>query len=173
MIRLILLVVVCQQSPLVEAADDYPGVRFQEGTRDDLLVRLAQEYAGQMAAIDSQSKGWGRRREGHFGWDARSATIRRQLGLRGVEVSAESWDRQANAPMPEIARTMFDSWKASTGHWKVVSTPHERYGDGLARSASGTWYAALIVADARQPFRPLQRLTHSTRRSFVRTESRR
>jgi hypothetical protein len=134
-------------SPLVQAAMEYPGVRFHEGTRDTFLVRLAQDYSEQMAAIDSQSKGWGRRRIGHFGWDARSATIRTQLGLRGVEVSAESWDRQTNAPMPEIGRTMFESWQASPGHWRVVSTKHKRFGDGLAKSRRGIWYAAVIVAD--------------------------
>jgi hypothetical protein len=134
-------------SPLVAAAKLYPGVRFHEGVRDPLLVQLAQTYSEQMAAINSQSKGWGRRREGHFGWDARYATIRSQLGLRGVEVSAESWDRQANASPPEIGRTMFESWRASSGHWRVVSTPHKRYGDGLAKSRRGIWFAAVIIAD--------------------------
>lgn len=128
---------------LIAAAMLFPGVRFQEGERDPLLVELAQGYAEQMAAINSQSK----RGQGHFGWDARYRTIREELGMKAVEVSAESWDRQADAPMDEIGRTMFESWKASSGHWRVVSTPHKRYGDGLAKSRRGIWYAAIIVAN--------------------------
>lgn len=140
-------------SPLVAAARLFPGVRFHEGTRDPLLTRLAEQYASQMASIDSQSRGSGRRRAGHFGWDERYATIRRELGMRAVEVSAESWPWQAGAPIREIGAEMFRTWRQSHGpypaadHWGVVAAPHRRYGDGLAKSRTGIWYACIIVAD--------------------------
>ena len=40
---LLLLAAICQQSPLAEAADAYPGVRFQEGQRDAALVPFSIE----------------------------------------------------------------------------------------------------------------------------------
>ena len=159
MLNLILILVVAvssafaEDSTMVAAAKVFPGVRFHEGVRDPLLTRLAQEYASEMASINSQSKGWGRRRQGHFGWDARYATIRSQLGMKGVEVSSETWKWQANAAMAEVGAEMFRTWRQSNGpypyadHWGVVSKPHKRYGDGLARSRAGIWYGTIIVAD--------------------------
>jgi hypothetical protein len=158
MIRLILLAAICQQSPLAEAADAYPGVRFQEGQRDAALVQMAQEAADTMARRGDRAY----RFSGHPGWDGRFRRIN-AMGLRGVEVSAFSWPDASAEPTPEILRELFYDWERSSGHWRVVSTPHERYGDGLARSRTGTWFAAVIVADPRQPARFLQRLQRLTR----------
>lgn len=154
MIRsLILLAALCQQSPLSEAADDYPGVRFQEGQRDDALVRMAQDAADLLARRGNRGF-W---RDGHPGWDGRFRRIN-GMGLRGVEVTAFSWPDTAPEPTPEILKELYYDWQRSPGHWRVISTRHERYGDGLARSSSGTWYAAVIVADTRQPLKLLRRL---------------
>jgi hypothetical protein len=164
MIRLILLAAICQQSPLSEAADAYPGVRFQEGQRDAALVAMAQDAADTMARRGDRAY----RFSGHPGWESRFRRIN-AMGLRGVEVSAFSWPDTSPTATPEILRELFYDWERSSGHWRVVSTPHERYGDGLARSRTGTWFAAVIVADSRQPtrlfqrFQPLQRLTRGPR----------
>ncbi len=131
-------------SVLVAAAKLFPGVRFHEGTRDPLLTRLAQENADQQARLGAQ---------GHYRWQQRYDQIRRQLGMRAVEVSAETWRWQANAPASEIGAEMFRTWRQSAGpypwanHWGVVSTPHMRYGDGLAKSTRGIWYGVIIIAD--------------------------
>lgn len=131
-------------SVLVAAARIFPGVRFHEGVRDPTLTRLAQQNADQQAR---------RGQQGHYQWQQRYDQIRRQLGMRAVEVSAETWRWQANAPMAEIGVEMFRTWRQSNGpypladHWGVVSKPHRRYGDGLAKSRRGIWYAAVIVAD--------------------------
>jgi hypothetical protein len=161
---LLILAAICQQSPLVEAAAIYPGVRFQEGTRDAALVAMAQDAADTMARRGDRAY----RFSGHPGWDGRFRRIN-AMGLRGVEVSAFSWPDTSPEPTPEILRELFFDWQRSPGHWRVVSTPHARYGDGLARSRTGTWFAAVIVADPRQParllqrFQPLQRLTRGVR----------
>lgn len=134
-----------EKSVLVAAAERFPGVKFHHGRRSDFLVELAQGYAQYMAKLDSQA--------GHAGWDFRYRRIWAALGMRAVEVTAESWDRQANAPMDEIGDEMFRTWRQSDGpppkadHWGVVSEPHTLYGDGLAKSQTGIWYACIIVAD--------------------------
>lgn len=137
---------------ILRAANETPGVRIQEATRDSYLREMAQDYAEQMAAINSQSKlVWrnGRRiKEGHFGVERRYADIRSTLGMKGDEVTAESWPRQRNASKVELWQEMFKSWKGSSGHWAVVSARHDRFGDGLAMSKQGIWYACVLVADA-------------------------
>lgn len=137
-------------SELTKAAKYYPGVRYIEGQRNSLLDSLAQTYSNEMAAINSQSRNKTRRNpmgEGHFGVEARYAKIRQDLGMKGNEVTAESWYWQSNSPMNEVAKGMFDSWQQSSGHWNVVSKPHKLYGDGLAKSKQGIWYATILVAD--------------------------
>lgn len=136
---LLLIALTAQPSAMIEAADQYPGVQFHHGVRDPLLVRLAQDTADTLARRGE----WGYRFDGHPGWDAKYLTIRQRLGMRAVEVSAQSWPRQTVG----AERGMYDSWNASPGHWRVVSTVHKRYGEGIARSRRGTFFAAIIVAD--------------------------
>jgi len=131
------------ESPLVKAAKLYNNVHFYEGQRHNLLVRLAEDYSNQMASINSQSY----RGVGHFGVEKRYAEIRNKLGLRGNEVTAESWSWKYNYPIDIIAKEMFDSWNYSSGHWAIVSKPHKLYGDAIAKSKQGIYYATIIVAD--------------------------
>jgi len=130
-------------SPLVAAAAIYPAAQCCEGMRDPYLVTMAQGYAEQMAHIGSQSY----RGRGHFGWTGRHAAILRVLGMDGDEITAESWPWEGDAPMSQIARGMFDAWRQSPGHWRIASRPHRRFGDGLAKSRRGIWYACIIVAN--------------------------
>jgi SAM-dependent methyltransferase len=133
-----------EDSPLVQAAMLYPGVRFHEGLRDAYLVGLAEWNSKQQATYGRQD---------HYEFQRRYDDVRKTLGMRAVEVAAESWSWQSNEPMNVIAKGMFESWAQSRGpqpladHWGVVSKPHARYGDGLARSRRGIWYATIIVAD--------------------------
>jgi len=126
-------------SPLVSAARLYPGVRFHDGVRDPLLVQLAQEAADAMARRGERGYRW----DGHPGWNQRHAEIRRKLGMAGVEVSAMERPGEGD----DIAREAFHDWRQSAGHWRVVATPHKRFGDGLARSRRGVYFAVIIVAD--------------------------
>jgi hypothetical protein len=127
------------ESVLVTAARQFDGVQFQNGLRDPYLVEEAQGYADWMATHGRQG--------GHYDWDRRYAKIKSVIRRSPVEVTAESWDRQASAPMAEIGRTMFESWKYSAGHWRIVSTPHARYGDAISKSRRGIYYACVIVAN--------------------------
>ena len=132
-------------SGIVAAARVYPGVRFTEGWRDPYLVQMAEGYAAGMAAINSQS----RVGQGHFGWERRRADILRVLGLRGDEVTAESWPWQRDEAPEAIGRELLWSWQRSSGHWRVVSAPARRFGDGVARSRQGVWFGVVIVAGER------------------------
>ena len=131
------------ESPLVKAAKLYKNVRFYEGQRHNLLVELAEDYSSQMAAINSQSY----RGVGHFGVEKRYLEIKKKLGLKGNEVTAESWYWKSNYPIDIISKEMFDSLNYSSGHWAIVSKPHKFYGDAIAKSNQGIYYATIIVAD--------------------------
>jgi SAM-dependent methyltransferase len=132
------------ESPLVSAAMIYPGVRFHEGIRDAFLVGLAEENSRKQAARDRQD---------HYGFQQRYDEVHETLGMRAVEVTAESWYWQSNEPMNVIAKGMYDSWVQSRGpppradHWGVVSKPHKRYGDAISKSRRGVYYATILVAD--------------------------
>lgn len=127
------------ESPLVEAARRYPGVRFYEGERDDLLVRLAQECADLLAKRGERAY-W---RDGHPSWSKRATEIRDTLGMSGVEVTAMERPGEGD----DVCHEAFYDWERSSGHWRVVSTPHAKYGDALASTKSGIWFAVIICAD--------------------------
>lgn len=131
-----------EESPLVAGARLYPGVQFQEGVRDDYLVNMAQVCSELLAKKGPKVY----RRDGHPNWEARYQTLRK-LGLRAVEVTAQADASLANASEEAIVQNLYDAWKQSSGHWRVISKTHQRYGDGLARSAGGIWYGTIIVAD--------------------------
>jgi thioredoxin 1 len=131
---------------VVLAGNEFNGVQVHTSTRDAFLVSMAQDYAEQMASIDSQS----RRGEGHFGVEARYAKICEKLGMKGDEVTAESWPWQSRDSDVELWTEMFRSWKKfpnRTKHWEIVSTRHDRFGEGIAKSRRGIWYACILVAD--------------------------
>lgn len=131
------------ESPLVIGARLYPGVRFHEGIRDDLLVRLAEDCS-RMLALGGPRK---YRIDGHPQWNERYVKIRNELGLKAVEVTAQADASLANAPEEAVVRNLYDAWKQSSGHWRAVSRKHKLYGDGVAQSNGGIWYGTIIVAD--------------------------
>lgn len=126
-------------SVLVEAAKRFPGVRFHEGSRDDLLVGLAQDCADLLARRGQ----WLYWRNGHPGWNDRFAEIHSKLGMSGVEVTAMERPGEGD----DVCHEAFYDWERSSGHWRVVSTPHAKYGDALASTKSGIWFAVIICAD--------------------------
>lgn len=139
-----------EDSPLVAAGRIYPGVQCLDGLRDPLLVELAQDCA-ELLARRGETAYW---RDGHPGWDdgnpyrnSRYRRIGRELGMTGVEVSAMSWPDTSTIPNPDIMRQIYYDWKRVPGHWAVVSTPHARFGDGMAKSANNVWYGVIITAD--------------------------
>jgi len=123
---------------LIEAGNAFPGVQCLDGMLHLLLQELAQGHADYMARVKQQ---------GHQNFSQRHTTIRDELGMRAAEICAESWDRQREAPLDEIAREMFRSWRQSPGHWAVVCTPHDLYGAAMSRGANGIWYACILVGD--------------------------
>ena len=132
-----------KDSPLVAAAKKYPGVMFHRGQRDQFLVELSQECADLMAR-NGERYYW---RDGHPSWNSRYHKIRSRLGMTGVEVTAFSWPDKSEGATSEITSGLFYDWQRSSGHWRVVSKTHKRFGDALARSSNGVWYACVIVAN--------------------------
>jgi hypothetical protein len=125
-------------SVIVAASKVWDGSRVHEGLRDPYLVEVAQDHADYMARVDQQ---------GHQRFKQRAARIRRDLMLSPTEVCAETWIWQEYDRPLELGKELFRCWEQSSGHWSVVSQPHRRYGDGLAKSTTGIWYGCVIVAD--------------------------
>lgn len=128
-----------EESPLVEAARLYPGVRFHEGVRDTFLVGLAEDCAKLLVKGGENNY----RFDGHPGWKQRFAEIRKTLGMAGIEVTAMARPGEGD----EIGHELFYDWQRSSGHWRVVSTKHDRYGDALAKDKRNVWFGVIIVAD--------------------------
>jgi hypothetical protein len=124
---------------LIDAGKAFPGAHVCESEPHPLLMALASEHAQYMAR---------HRRQGHQRWNERSREIIAELGqVTPAEICAESWDRQAHDPLPEVATEMFRCWKTSEGHWSVASRKHRWFGCDMAQGRNGVWYACIIVAD--------------------------
>lgn len=130
-------------SVLVAGGRVYPGVKCLDGLRDPFLVEQAQSAANILAANGERAY-W---TDGHPGWDSRFRLISSTLGMGVSEVTAFSWPDSSEKPTPEIVSGLYYDWQRSPGHWSVVSRPHKRFGDGIARSRNGIWYSTIIVAD--------------------------
>lgn len=128
---------------IVSVGRHYPGVRCFGGLREPLLVELAQDCADRLAS-NGEAAYW---RDGHPGWDGRFHRIRSRLGVSAVEVSAFSWPNPSDTLTVEIVRGFFFDWQRSSGHWAVVSAPHARFGEGVAKSRANIWYGVVITAD--------------------------
>jgi|GEM_PF-2298067 len=123
---------------LIAAGREFPDVRCFEGRQQALLDQLAGEHAAYQARM---------RRQGHQQFQARYDRVRKTLGLGAVEICAESWRHDAGKPVEVIARSQYEAWRQSPGHWSVASTSHAAWGAGMARGSNGIWYATILVAD--------------------------
>jgi len=127
---------------LISEGRKIPEVRFYEGQVHPLLMQLTSEQAQFMA--DHQ-------RQGHQNFQRRYDVIKEILGLRSTEICAESWERQKNDPIEEIAKDAYRSWSFSEGHWAVCIAPHKYYGCDICQGKNGIWYSCVLVGDAPNP----------------------
>lgn len=107
--------------------------RSTEGEWSELLAREACGHSEYQARVCVQ---------GHQGWDGRYARIREAMGGRATEVAAESWENQ------DLIDSCVDctlSWRQSSGHWRAVVSPCDRYGYDIRRGRNGIWYGTGIV----------------------------
>ena len=123
---------------LIEAGLKYPGAKVCESKAHRLLMQLAQEHAEYMAEAHQQ---------GHQNFQSRWNEIDKKLDMSASEIAAETWDRQSDSPMEEVATEMFKSWEQSRGHWNVASQTHKLFGAGLAKGTNGIYYGCIITAD--------------------------
>ena len=119
---------------MVAAGKAYPGVRCFDGERDPFLVEQAQWCADRLAARGIRAYA----REGHPEWERRYHLIRQKTGLRAQEVSV--YNRSLTG--------LYRDWAyGGTTHWLVISKPHARYGEGLARARDNVLFGVIITAD--------------------------
>ncbi len=124
---------------LIEAGKVFPGANVCKSELNPILQEMATRHAKYQASHNKQ---------GHQLFDQRVKELTKTLGkYKYAEIAAESWKRQANAPMSELGKEMFESWKQSSGHWKVASTSHKYFGADMAKGSNGIWYACILVAD--------------------------
>lgn len=116
----------------------YPGVNVHLSEAAPLLITLANYHADLMAKFERQD---------HHNFQQRFDEILRELKLYATEICAESWVRQKNDCLYDLAKEMYHCWEQSYGHWKVASTPHKVWGGAMKQGANGVWYACIIVAD--------------------------
>ena len=124
---------------LIQAGRAYPGAHVCESRQHPEMMRIAWNHARFQANTQSQ---------GHQGWNARQAELRRILGnLTFAEICAESWDWQKHETMFNLGTEMFRCWRKSPGHWRVASQKHRFFGSGMALGNNGIWYSCIIVGD--------------------------
>jgi hypothetical protein len=102
-----------------------------------VLQRAAEEHAVYQASVHTQ---------GHQGWDARVAELRRQMPDCHTfkEVANESWPGQDTVA---AAYEMYRSWRLSVRHWSAVNGRCRYYGYSMRRGSKGVWYACGIFAE--------------------------
>lgn len=120
--------------PFQLATSAYPGVWVHKSTKSQLLMDLAYQHASDMARRGQQD---------HRGFAGRA----KQIGRPAQEVCAESWPWQHDLHETDLWIEALDCWRASSGHWNVISKSHEHYGYGLSKSNDGIWYFCVLVAD--------------------------
>jgi len=124
---------------LIKVGTEFPGARACQSEHHPALQTAAEQHARYQARVC---------RQGHQRWAQRSEQLARKIpGVQFCEICAESWDRQRDEPLPEIAREMYRCWKQSPGHWRVASTRHRYFGAAMAQGRNGIWYACIIVGD--------------------------
>jgi len=126
------------QKAMIEAGKVYPGVEVCKSELQPLLMELCTKHAEFMAKRCYQD---------HANFQARWNQIHDELGLSATEIVAESWERQANDPLDEVAKEMYNSWRQSPGHWRVASQQSKIYGADMKQGKNGVWYACIIVAN--------------------------
>jgi hypothetical protein len=106
------------------------------GHHDLQLASAAAQHSQYQANIGVQ---------GHHRWQTRSHKIRETVGATlAKEVVAESWPDQN---MIDSCIDCIDSWRHSSGHWKVVRSHHRRFGYDIRRGRNHIWYGTGIFSN--------------------------
>lgn len=117
----------------------YPEVKIGDATRMSVLMDLAYMHAKSgMAATGRQS---------HDGFDERARIMFRYSLNNPREICAESWKWQEEASDFDLWKEAFKSWKASRGHWDVLTSKHTAYGYAKAKGSNGIWYFCVITGE--------------------------
>ncbi len=106
------------------------------GHHDLQLARAAAQHSQYQANIGVQ---------GHHRWETRSQQICEIVGATSAkEVVAESWPDQN---LIDSCIDCVDSWRHSSGHWKVVRNHHRRFGYDIRQGRNHIWYGTGIFSN--------------------------
>lgn len=113
------------------------GVLSLKGKPHRIIQAIAQHHADYQARLlKSGHQNWRRRRE---------QLIKAAPDARGfTEVCVASWEWNTR-PEP-AAIDIFDSWKASPGHWSVVNGRYQFWAYAMSQGSDGRWFACGIMA---------------------------
>ncbi len=98
----------------------------ETGQPHPLLQRLAQEHAEQQAKAGVM---------GHEGWERRFQEASK-LGAVGEVAAVSCGDAGADA--------IYNAWRASPAHWRILNHPCKYYGFAVVKSGN-YWYASGII----------------------------
>lgn len=131
----------------IECLGACPALR---SPRDRHLQHVAQAYANFMARHQTQSY----RGEGHYQFYKRTTWLAQRIGPAAYEeITAESWDWNANADAQTLWADAAASWRGTyqgprdPGHWKVAGRSHQAIGAAMAQGQNGIWYFCIISRD--------------------------
>ena len=102
---------------------------------DPRIAEVAREHSEAMAA--------GRRGFGHDGFDARAATIGREMTVRSMAENVAYDSRDGS----QLASQVVQGWISSAGHRQNLEGAFTRAGVGVARRADGTRYFTQIFVN--------------------------
>ena len=126
---------------LFDGGERFKGANVQKSEPHPDVMAAAKSYCEYEAKRDAQL--------GHKDFSRRMRELGQKVpGMAWAEITAQSWNWQTNEPMDVLGYGMFESWRQSSGHWRVARAKHTYWGGHMAMSASGTWYACIIVGDA-------------------------
>ena len=124
---------------LIMAGRELEEVQVCFSPEHPILWKAAYDHARYQAKHQMQ---------GHQNWTTRWRALRKRLpGYRITEICAESWYWETHDSYISIGKSMFESWKTSSGHWDVATKKHDIYGASMAMGKNGIWYACIIVGD--------------------------
>jgi len=126
---------------LYDGGERFRGANVQKSEPHPDVMAAAKEYCEYEAKRDRQL--------GHANFSRRMRELGEKVpGMYWAEITAQSWNWQTEEPMDVIGYGMFESWRQSSGHWRVARAKHTVWGGHMAMSSSGTWYACIITGDA-------------------------
>ena len=119
-------------------------ISITHGKYQPVFQSLAQRHSVAQATRDRHDRFY--RSYAHSGWGER------QIELVSRVPEAKNFGEvcaYAGGDVEAAAARIFNSWKHSPDHWRMVNGYYEFWGYAMAQGRSGIWYATGIVGQKR------------------------